>query len=201
MPLFPTPHEASLIPFLGGLIAKAAPFVRGLFAGGIDGRRVAAVPQLIRRTLPVVTRALAPVVRRAAPVAGPIARIVGAGAGFGAGAELVQRGFKITIDRRTGQQRMVRIRRMNAANVRALRRALRRVKGFEGLARRVGVFTRGPAARGRRPSRYRLRLPKRRRRGFGDAPLWLDPDDARSVPYEEPYDESEEDDDGADDGD
>lgn len=196
MPLFPTPHEASLIPFLGGLIAKAAPFVRGLFAGGIDGRRIAPV---IQRALPAVGRAIAPVVRRVAPVAAPLARIVGAGAGFGAGAELVQRGFKITIDRRTGQQRMVRVRRMNTANVRALRRALRRVKGFEVLARRVGVFTRGPAARGRRPSRFRLKFPKRRRRGLGDAPFF---DDELTPDYEaELYGEPEEDDDGADDGD
>jgi len=44
-------------------------------------------------------------------------------------------------DKRTGT-RCVRNRRMNVANPRALRRSMRRVKGFEKLARRTISFTR-----------------------------------------------------------
>jgi len=49
-------------------------------------------------------------------------------------------------DKRTGT-RCVRNRRMNVANPRALRRSLRRVKGFEKLARRTIVQTRRVRAR------------------------------------------------------
>jgi len=49
-----------------------------------------------------------------------------------------------------------RSRRMNVTNVRALRRAIRRAKGFEKLAQRVGSFTR-PG------SRYRLKGRTRRK--------------------------------------
>lgn len=53
----------------------------------------------------------------------------------------------------------VRIRRMNVANPRALRRSLRRLSGFAKLARRVLHFTSPRAARGRPAFRF-----KRRRR-------------------------------------
>ena len=41
-----------------------------------------------------------------------------------------------------GSGRLVRNRRMNVANPRALRRSMRRVQGFEKLARRTITFTR-----------------------------------------------------------
>lgn len=67
---------------------------------------------------------------------------VAPGAGFGApGAPYggAPRGFHLAKD---GSGRYVRNRRMNIANPRALRRAMRRVQGFEKLAKRTISFTR-----------------------------------------------------------
>ncbi len=140
MPLMPTPHENSLIPFLGGLISKAAPFLGGFLSRTFGGG--AAAP--VTRALAPVTRALAPVARRALPVLRQAGRITVAGGAFGAGAELVQRGFKIVIDRKTGQQKVVRIRRMNPTNIRAARRALRRLRGFKRVTRKVNRLLQPP---------------------------------------------------------
>ncbi len=57
----------------------------------------------------------------------------------GAGTGCCPRGFHL--DKATGT-RCVRNRRMNVANPRALRRSMRRVQGFEKLARRTISFTR-----------------------------------------------------------
>lgn len=149
MPLYPAP-AGSLIPFLGGLIARAAPFVRGLFAGPV------AAP--VTRALAPVTRALAPVVQRAGQlVRTPVGRAITFGGAVGAGQAVVERGFKITIDRRTGQQRMVRVRRMNPTNVRAARRAIRRLRGFKRVTRKVNqlLMPRRIFVRGGRPGRAR----------------------------------------------
>ncbi len=54
-------------------------------------------------------------------------------------------------DKRTGTY-LVRNRRMNIANPRALRRAMRRVQGFEKLARRTITFTRRVKMRKRKTS-------------------------------------------------
>lgn len=126
MPLYPAPAEGSIIPLIGGLISRAAPFVSGL----------------ISRFLPQATRAVAPVGRAIVPVARqlvrtPVGRALTIGGAIGAGQELVQRGFKITIDRRTGQQRMVRRRRLNPGNVRAARRAIRRLRAFKRVTAKV----------------------------------------------------------------
>ena len=51
-----------------------------------------------------------------------------------------------------GSGRIVRNRRMNIANPRALRRAMRRVQGFEKLAKRTIVFTRRTKLKKRRSS-------------------------------------------------
>jgi len=59
--------------------------------------------------------------------------------GVGAGTGCCPRGFHLAKD---GSGKCVRNRRMNVANPRALRRSMRRVQGFEKLARRSISFTR-----------------------------------------------------------
>lgn len=60
-------------------------------------------------------------------------------AGGGRGGAMIPSGYHFAKD---GSGRLVRNRRMNVANPRALRKAMRRVQGFEKLARRTIVFTR-----------------------------------------------------------
>jgi len=57
----------------------------------------------------------------------------------GPGAGMIPSGYHYAKD---GSGRLVRNRRMNVANPRALRRSMRRVQGFEKLARRTITFTR-----------------------------------------------------------
>ena len=64
---------------------------------------------------------------------------VGVLPGGGRGGAMVPSGYHFAKD---GSGRLVRNRRMNVANPRALRKAMRRVQGFEKLARRTIVFTR-----------------------------------------------------------
>ena len=64
----------------------------------------------------------------------PAAAIAGPG-----GAGMIPSGYHYAKD---GSGKLVRNRRMNVANPRALRRSMRRVQGFEKLARRTIVFTR-----------------------------------------------------------
>ncbi|KKL93329.1 hypothetical protein LCGC14_1875810 [marine sediment metagenome] len=59
--------------------------------------------------------------------------------GGGRGGQMIPSGYHFAKD---GSGRLVRNRRMNVANPRALRKAMRRVQGFEKLARRTIVFTR-----------------------------------------------------------
>ena len=59
--------------------------------------------------------------------------------GGGRGGSMVPSGYHFAKD---GSGRLVRNRRMNVANPRALRRSMRRVQGFEKLARRTITFTR-----------------------------------------------------------
>jgi len=59
--------------------------------------------------------------------------------GGGRGGQMVPSGYHFAKD---GSGRLVRNRRMNVANPRALRRSMRRVQGFEKLARRTITFTR-----------------------------------------------------------
>jgi hypothetical protein len=64
-----------------------------------------------------------------------VARLAG---GLAPHAQALQRGYHVS--KRTGK--LVKNRRLNPANVHALRRALRRARGFERLARHVLHFTR-----------------------------------------------------------
>ncbi len=59
--------------------------------------------------------------------------------GGGRGGQMVPSGYHFAKD---GSGRLVRNRRMNVANPRALRKAMRRVQGFEKLAKRTIQFTR-----------------------------------------------------------
>ena len=67
----------------------------------------------------------------------------------GRGGECAPSGYHFAKD---GSGRMVRNRRMNIANPRALRRAMRRVQGFEKLARRTITFTRRTKMKSRKTS-------------------------------------------------
>ena len=65
----------------------------------------------------------------------------------GRGGQMVPSGYHFAKD---GSGRLVRNRRMNVANPRALRRSMRRVQGFEKLARRTITFTRRTKMKKRR---------------------------------------------------
>lgn len=69
--------------------------------------------------------------------------------GGGRGGQMVPSGYHFAKD---GSGRLVRNRRMNVANPRALRRSMRRVQGFEKLARRTISFTRRVKMKKRRSS-------------------------------------------------
>lgn len=67
--------------------------------------------------------------------------------GGGRGGAVVPSGYHFAKD---GSGKLVRNRRMNVANPRALRRSMRRVQGFEKLARRTITFTRRTKMKKRR---------------------------------------------------
>ncbi len=77
------------------------------------------------------------------PAQGRLPPFTAAGPGVlpmgGRGGAMVPSGYHFAKD---GSGRLVRNRRMNVANPRALRRSMRRVQGFEKLARRTITFTR-----------------------------------------------------------
>lgn len=125
----------------------ALPF--GLIAGRIGGRLLRGAARFagraLRRGRQVLTR---PTTRQARAVAGTAAAAAAAEAarraGVRQGARRVERGMAedaLALPRR----------RMNVANVKALRRAMRRVQGFAKLASRTISFTR------------RVKMKKRRR--------------------------------------
>jgi len=80
--------------------------------------------------------AMTPGVGRLPPFTATGAGVLPAG---GRGGQLMPSGYHFAKD---GSGRIVRNRRMNVANPRALRRSMRRVQGFEKLARRTISFTR-----------------------------------------------------------
>ena len=67
----------------------------------------------------------------------------------GRGGQMIPSGYHFAKD---GSGRLVRNRRMNVANPRALRRSMRRVQGFEKLARRTITFTRRTRMKKRKSS-------------------------------------------------
>ena len=152
-------------------IKKVAPAVIGGFLGGPAGALIAGVGGGGKPTPPIMppgtvggaisfpggTSISGAVVPYGAPLplSGrgglPTYPIVGRGAQAygGAGMGGAPSGYHFAKD---GSGRIVRNRRMNIANPRALRRAMRRVQGFEKLAKRTIVFTRRTKLKKRRSS-------------------------------------------------
>jgi len=136
-------YAAPFIPGVGGLIAGAAagvsgpakmtpglPTIPGTLGGAITFPGGTSISTAYTGT-PMI------------PGAGRLPPFTAAGpgvlAGGGRGGQLMPSGYHFAKD---GSGRLVRNRRMNVANPRALRKAMRRVQGFEKLARRTIVFTR-----------------------------------------------------------
>ena len=88
--------------------------------------------------------------RAMVPGQGPLPPFAPGGVGqAGRGGTMVPSGYHFAKD---GSGRLVRNRRMNVANPRALRRSMRRVQGFEKLARRTITFTRRTRMKKRKAS-------------------------------------------------
>ena len=137
------------LPIIGGIVAGPAGAAIGGALGGSKPtpyRGVPAIPGTLggQVTFPGGVQvglgysggALVPGQGRLPPytAAGP-----GVLPGGGRGGQMIPSGYHFAKD---GSGRLVRNRRMNVANPRALRKAMRRVQGFEKLARRTIVFTR-----------------------------------------------------------
>ncbi len=142
-----------------GIKKVAAPIIGGMIAGPVGAAVLGGVVSGGRT--PPIMRQMAPQPRQRIQLrAGPIAarstdfyppvpqfsgtpmtrpRISGMEDLGGGGTGCCPRGFHLAKD---GSGRCVRNRRMNVANPRALRRSMRRVQGFEKLARRTISFTR-----------------------------------------------------------
>ena len=133
---------------VGGLIGGP---VGAVMAGGIGGG--GRTPPIIQQAAPTPRYSsrmqIGPISARGTQFYPPVPQFAGtpmrrpAAAGMenlgGAGTGCCPRGFHLAKD---GSGRCVRNRRMNVANPRALRRSMRRVQGFEKLARRTISFTR-----------------------------------------------------------
>jgi len=137
--------DPGLFGFLGKIIKKAAPVLGRFFGpvGAVVGAAVGAAEAskaLIAVGQPTIPGPIAP---PSMPGVGMIQPIV-AGAVQGMLAPRARVGGVCPSgyhpDKATGT-RCVRNRRMNVANARALRRSMRRVKGFEKLARKTISFT------------------------------------------------------------
>jgi len=161
--------------FLSGLwkgIKKAAPALLGFAVGGIPGALAAtaggqgAPPKVIPgpgglqtiQGIPVGGALTMPGGMRLSagamiPGSGRLPPYTASGPGVlpmgGRGGGMVPSGYHFAKD---GSGRLVRNRRMNIANPRALRRAMRRVQGFEKLAKRTIVFTRRTRIKKRKSS-------------------------------------------------
>lgn len=98
------------------------------------------------RLLPKVAPAVGKIFGRGGAKAGPVLRSAGKIAAGGAVFELGSRVTRRALDGGGGGRRY---KRMNVANVRALRRAIRRTKGFAKLAKSVLTFTQPRAPKGK----------------------------------------------------
>jgi len=125
--------------------------IGGIIGGGLLGGR--STPPIMQVQKPMPARSsqfnIGPIQARGTQFFPPVPQftgqaltIPGGGAPFGGAAGVAgccPRGYHLAKD---GSGRCVRNRRMNVANPRALRRSMRRVQGFEKLARRTISFTR-----------------------------------------------------------
>jgi hypothetical protein len=107
---------------------------------------LAALPllgKLAKKVIPKAAGKLGALIGRKGPILKKAGGVVAAGAGFELGARAVRgRG-------RGDEMEGVRRRRMNVANVKALRRAIRRAHGFAKLSRKVLTFPISKPPRGR----------------------------------------------------
>jgi hypothetical protein len=136
-------------PIIGGLIGGPVGAVLG---GAIGGAKPAPAPMQFPM-VPTAGRGGFPIVGQVTmpggasisggvmvPGRGPLPPFAPGGVGqAGRGGAMMPSGYHYAKD---GSGRLVRNRRMNVANPRALRRSMRRVQGFEKLARRTITFTR-----------------------------------------------------------
>jgi len=133
---------------IGGLVGGP---VGAAIGGGIGGTRTPGILNLAQAPPPQhdLSLAVGPMRLRSRDFYPPIPRFSGAGitraaqargqAKMDASTGCCARGYHLAKD---GSGRCVRNRRMNIANPKALRRSMRRVQGFEKLARRTISFTR-----------------------------------------------------------
>jgi len=137
--------DPGFLQFVGGILKKAAPVIGKFFGpvGSVLGAAIGAAGAA-KALMPV-----APPVPGAAAFPGggllvPAAAAIGAGVAGYQGAAVAggvcAAGYHPRKDKRL-PFKCVRNRRMNIANPRALRRGMRRVKGFEKLARSTISFT------------------------------------------------------------
>jgi len=142
------------LPVLGGLIAGPL----GASAGAAVGARKPGAPQFQipgtvagQISFPGGMSVGAGYMPAMVPGQGRLPPFTAAGPGVlpggGRGGAVVPSGYHFAKD---GSGRIVRNRRMNVANPRALRRSMRRVQGFEKLARRTITFTRRTKMKKRR---------------------------------------------------
>ncbi len=136
------------LPIIGGMIAGPAGAAIGAGLGGAGRTPPIMAPMapkprqdLRLRAGPIAARStdFYPPVPAFGGPAMPSARGAMGPEFAGSGTGCCPRGFHLAKD---GSGRCVRNRRMNVANPRALRRSMRRVQGFEKLARRTISFTR-----------------------------------------------------------
>ena len=147
------------LPVLGGLVAgpfgaaiggaigggaptppRQFPVPQGTFGGAIT------MPGGMRFSTAYTPKAMVPGQGRLPPFTATGPGVLPAG---GRGGAMVPSGYHFAKD---GSGKLVRNRRMNVANPRALRRSMRRVQGFEKLARRTITFTRRTRMKKRKSS-------------------------------------------------
>lgn len=116
------------------------PVTPGTFGGAVT------MPGGMRFSTAYTPRAMVPGQGRLPPYTATGPGVLPAG---GRGGSMVPSGYHFAKD---GSGKLVRNRRMNVANPRALRRSMRRVQGFEKLARRTITFTRRTRMKKRKSS-------------------------------------------------
>jgi len=140
---------------IGGPVGLAIGGVSGGGGGGGGGKQLT-VPGTIGGAVTMpggMSLGLGYTPGAAVPGRGRLPPFTATGAGVlpagGRGGSMIPSGYHFAKD---GSGRLVRNRRMNVANPRALRRSMRRVQGFEKLARRTISFTRRVKMKKRRSS-------------------------------------------------
>lgn len=157
-----------LIPLLGAaakFLPTVLPAIGKIFGGGMAPK----VAPSIVRALPSVTGAITriarpalPAIRRALPTLRKGVGIAGAGAAFEAGTRVIggPRGIQVRIGRNGEMEAVPRRRRINPGNVRAARRAIRRLRAFARVTRKVNRLL--------SPRKVFVRASRFRRRSRGD---------------------------------